>query len=491
MMKQPFTAKYFFTIIILIAIEIVGIQSVFAEIKLPAIVSSNMVLQRNTTIEIWGWAGADEKIKIKFSWLEKPEEIITDKQGNWKIEVKTTNSKAAQTITLKSETSNIVLENVLFGEVWLCSGQSNMQQPVKGYNGQPTFGSMQAIVNSNNPNLRLFTVARNRSKIQLNNVEKYTPWQEAKPTTVANFSAVAYFFGQQLQKTLDVPVGLIHSSWGGSKIEAWMSAEVISNYQKVDLDKIDATKQPNRKPTLLFNAMIYPILKYKIKGALWYQGESNRAEPNKYTKLFPAMVKDWRVGFNVGNFPFYYAQITPFSYDKNKPKEKRINSAFIREAQLKCLDLIPNSGMAVTLDVGDQFSIHPPKKKQVADRLLYNALSKTYGYKNTAYLSPIYTSLKIEKDKVRLSFKNVEMGLFAYQDLEGFEIAGEDKVFYPASAKIVKRNQVLVKSDKVKNPVAVRYAWNNWVKASLFGANLLPVSSFRTDHWIVESQNDK
>ena len=483
MMKQPFTTKYFFTIIILIALEIVGIQSVFAEIKLPAIVSSNMVLQRNTTIEIWGWAAADEKIKIKFSWLEKPEEIITDKQGNWKIEVKTTNSKAAQTITLKSETSNIVLENILFGEVWLCSGQSNMQQPIKGYNGQPTFGALQAIVNSKNPNLRLFTVGRKASKTPLNKLIKHISWQEAAPNTVSDFSAVAYFFGQQLQKTLDVPVGLIHSSWGGSKIEAWMSKESLSTYRKVDLTTIDITEKPNQKPTLLFNSMINPLIPYTIKGALWYQGESNRNAPEMYKKLFPAMVKDWRSKWNIGDFPFYYVQISPFLYGNNNAVKKGENSAFIREAQMQCLDKIPNAGIAITLDIGDQFFIHPPKKKEVADRLLFNALNKTYGYKAIDAEAPVYDSFEIKGQNIKLNFKNVKMGLFTYNTLNDFEIAGPDKVFYPATAKIVKRNQVLVKSDKVKNPVAVRYAWKNWVKASLFGTNLLPVSSFRTDTW--------
>tara|TARA_R110002051_G_scaffold319452_1_gene403543 strand:+ start:16289 stop:17752 length:1464 start_codon:yes stop_codon:yes gene_type:complete len=483
MIKYKLKKNYISKVIILLLIQIVVLQTTKAEIKLPAIVSSNMVLQRNTTIELWGWAKAKEKIKIKTSWLEKPKIIETDSNGNWSVEIKTTNSKEIQEIYLKSKESNIILKNILFGEVWLCSGQSNMQQPLKGFYGQPTFGSLQTIINSNNPKLRLFTVNIKGSKFPLKDLDKYNSWQEATPNSVPNFSAVAYFFGLQLQKILDVPVGLIHSSWGGSKIEAWMSKEVLSNYQKIDLDKINASKNANIKPNLLYNAMIHPIIRYKIKGALWYQGESNRSEPNKYEKLFPAMVKDWRARFNLGDFPFYYTQIAPFSYDRNKPIEKRINSAFIREAQLKCLDLIPNSGIAITLDIGDKFSIHPPKKKQVANRLLYNALSKTYGFKNIEYVSPIYKALKIENKAIKLFFKNIKTGLYTYNNLKGFEISGVDKIFHPATAKIVNRNQVLVKSDKVKKPIAVRYAWKNWVQASLFGANLLPVSSFRTDNW--------
>jgi sialate O-acetylesterase len=473
-------------ITLFILIQLAALESVRAEIKLPAIVSSNMVLQRNTTIEIWGWAAANENIEIEASWLEKSENVKADKEGNWRLEIKTTNSKDAQRIILKSKTSHIVLENILFGEVWLCSGQSNMQQPVKGFNGQPTFGAMQAIVNSHNSNLRLFTVARKGATSPQNDIKKYTGWQEATPKNVPEFSAVAYFFGQQLQKTLGVPVGLIHTSWGGSTIEAWMSIEALKPYQKVNLENIANAKNPNQTPTLLFNAMLHPLVKYKIKGAIWYQGESNRLAPDAYKKLFPAMVKDWRARFKIGNFPFYYVQIAPFSYDRNKPLKSRVNSAYLREAQLQSLDVIPNAGIAISMDVGDEFSIHPPKKKEVAHRLLYNALHQTYGYKAINCCSPMYSSFKVEKGSIKLSFKNLQTGLYAFHKLEGFEIAGADKIFYPADAKIVNRKKVVVRSAKVPSPVAARYAWKNWIIGSLYGTNILPVSSFRTDKWNTE-----
>ncbi len=205
------------TIISLFAILLIlNVESTNAEVRLPAIVSSDMVLQRNTTIVLWGWADAKEKITIEASWLSEPLNIRADKEGNWRSEVKTTNSKDPQTIAIKTDASDITLENILFGEVWLCSGQSNMQQPINGYSGQPTYGSTMAIANANNPNLRLFTVDRVGSKTPLNEVEKYSAWQQASPKNVADFSAVAYFFGQELQKILDVPVGMIHTSWGGA-----------------------------------------------------------------------------------------------------------------------------------------------------------------------------------------------------------------------------------------------------------------------------------
>lgn len=462
---------------------IIFTQSIKAEVKLPAIVSSNMVLQRNTTVVFWGWADEKEKITIEASWIEEIINIEADKEGNWQIEVKTTDSKDPQNIKIKSLTSDIILENVLFGEVWLCSGQSNMQQPIKGYNGQPTFGSVMSTAKSNNPNLRLFSVDRIGSKSPLKDVKKYTPWQQASPESVLDFSAIGYFFGEQLQQILDCPVGMIHTSWGGSSVEAWISNEVISSYQEVNLDTVDIKKGTNKIPSALFNSMINPLVSYNIKGVLWYQGESNRKEPENYKKLFPAMVQDWRTRWSIGNFPFYFVQIAPYQYGNKEDYHAEVNSAFIREAQLKCLELIPNSGIAITMDLGDEYCIHPPKKKEVADRLLYNALNQTYGYKTIDYASPIYDSLEFEDGGIIVHFKNAETGIYAYDELNDFEIAGEDKVFYPAEAKIVKRRNVFVKSDMVTKPVAVRYAWQNWAVGTLFDTNLLPASSFRTDDW--------
>jgi sialate O-acetylesterase len=480
-------------LIILIAVcNLLFPQSFKAEVKLPAIVSSNMVLQRNTTVVIWGWADANEKIIIKTSWLKDKITFKADKNGDWKIEVKTTNSKEAQFIKINSKKSDILLDNILFGEVWLCSGQSNMEQPLSGYNGQPTYEGLMTITKSYNKNLRIFNVAKIASKTPLKQIKKFSGWEQTSPKNVSKFSAVAYFFGQQLQEVLDCPVGMIHTSWGGSRVEAWMSKEVLNSYKKVNLENVNIKKSPQHKPTVLFNAMINPLIPYTIKGALWYQGESNRKQPNEYKKLFPAMVKDWRIRWEIGNFPFYYVQIAPYLYDNNNNAfQKNENSALIREAQLACLDLIPNSGIAITMDIGDENSIHPPKKKEVADRLLFNALYQTYGYKTLDYVGPTYTSLEIKEDGILLSFSNAEKGLYAYNGLTGFEIAGADKVFYPATAAIFKKKKVLVKSDKVTNPVAVRYAWRNWISGTLYDTNLLPASSFRTDNWNNATRSEK
>lgn len=467
----------------LLAILFFYVGTVNAAVKLPAIISSHMVLQRNTTVKIWGWADKNEKIEITTSWTNSTINTTADASGDWRIDLKTTDSKSGQTIIIKSKASNIVLSDVVFGEVWLCSGQSNMQQPVKGYTGQPSFGSNSTIAHANNPNLRLFTVVRVASKTPLKDLDKYTGWEAAKSDNVAQFSAVGYYFAQQLQEILDVPVGIIHTSWGASPVEAWMSKETLVPYKEVNITDDDVKNRPNRTPVVLFNAMIQPLIPYNIKGVLWYQGEANRSSSEEYKKLFPAMIKDWRNRWNIGDFPIYFAQIAPFAYGNFNAYTYETNAAFMREAQMQCVDLIPNSGIAVTMDLGDANSIHPPMKKEVADRMLYCALNQTYGYKEVACLAPSYDSLSIKNGAIQLSFKDAEQGLYAYDQLKDFEIAGTDKLFVPAEAKILNNKTISVSSDKVPNPVAVRYGWKNYIMGTLFGANLLPVSSFRTDSW--------
>jgi len=454
-----------------------------AEVRLPAIVSSNMVLQRDTTIALWGWADAEENISISASWLDRPIKVRAGLSGKWAVEVRTNNSIDPQTIEIQSKTSRILLENILFGEVWLTSGQSNMEQPMQGYLGQPTFGSQQAILHAANDNLRLFTVVKEADTTPREELGGHVGWQSATPASAKNFSAVSYFYGQQLQQILGVPVGMIHTSWGGSLVESWMSTESLSPIKEIDLAEVDL-ERGNRFPTVLFNAMINPLIPYTIKGALWYQGESNASQPEEYEKLFPAMVADWRTRWGIGDFPFYYVQISPYQYywpDSEKAEVDHL-VAQMREAQLQCLDLIPNSGMAVLMDVGHRTVIHPPKKKEVADRLLYNALNKTYGYEAVDFSGPVYDAMEIADDRIHLTFRHADRGLYSKGDSSNWEIAGADKVFYPALAT-VNREGVVVRSERVKEPVAVRYAWRSWATGTLFGANMLPASSFRTDNW--------
>ena len=447
-------------------------------IKLPSIIASNMVLQRNTSVKIWGWATPGEKISIKASWISEILKITASENGRWEIAIKTTLSKESQSIQLKSSESNINLENILFGEVWVCSGQSNMRMPLKGYTGQPTFAGNLAVATSKNDNLRLFSISENGSPTPLDSVSNYKKWEIAAPETSKDFSAVAYFYGKQLQEILDVPVGLIMTSWGGTRIQPWMSKEAVAHFLDVNEVKKDTTEKYKRIPSAIFNAMINPITSYTIKGAIWYQGETNRNEPKIYQKLLPEMVKDWRKQWNIGDFPFYYVQIAPNKYvDKSK-------SQYLREAQLKALVVIPNSGMAVLSDIGSDVTIHPPRKKEVAERLLLIALNKTYGMKDVDCTGPVYKSMTEKEGALFLSFDAAETGIFSPEtELSDFEIAGEDKIFYPAKAEIIAHKQVKIYSLDVKIPVAVRYGWNNWFVGTLYDNNMLPASSFRTDDW--------
>jgi sialate O-acetylesterase len=448
----------------------------YANVKLPAIVSSNMVLQRNTTINLWGWADANEKISIEASWMNQVLNIEADDKGGWSIHVQTTNSKEPQIIKIVSESSNIILENILFGEVWLCSGQSNMEMPVKGYNNQPVNGSLEAIINAANSNIRLFTVKKNASLIPLEDVAG--EWLFANPQSVKDFSAVGYFFGKKLNALLDIPIGLIHTSWGASKVEAWMDEETISEFGKIEIAKEIPEKYPQHSPVLLYNGMLHPLQNYSIKGVVWYQGESNITNADEYLRLFPAMVKQWRNQWQQGKLPFYYVQIAPFKYWGNNP-------VYLREAQLKCIQLIENSGMVVTLDIGDCEFIHPPEKRIIGDRLAYWALLKDYGFEGIACSGPVYKKFEITQDgKINLFFDNCPNGLSSFGvPLSGFEIAGNDKIFHRAAATINENRTVTVFSEEVANPVAARYAFIHCPVGTLFNIEGLPASSFRTDDW--------
>lgn len=454
-----------------------------ARIKLPALVSSNMVLQRDANINLWGKSLPNEIVALECSWLNGMVETQADSTGRWKVQVRTTKSKNKQTIKIIDKESVVKLENILFGEVWLCSGQSNMECTMSGYYNQPVLGKNEALLEARNPNLRLFTVKKEAAKQPLEKLKSFEPWVEAGMESVSNFSATAYFFGEQLQKQLQVPVGLIVSAWGGSAIEPWISEEALDD-RMIQLSDYPEKTSKNRTNTLLYNAMINPIVNYTIKGVLWYQGESNRHNPLDYAQFQQCMVKDWRSRWQQGDFPFYYVQISPYNYNDLTAFSSYSNTAYVREQQLIALDSIPKSGMVVTLDNGEENCIHPANKKLVATRLLYQALNKTYGFSSIDCEGPKYTHLETQDNNLLVYFDHIENGMYSPSGLANFEVAGEDKVFYPAEAKFKSRKPYLVlHSDKVANPVAVRYCWSNWCVGSLYDTNGNPASSFRSDKW--------
>lgn len=446
--------------------------NIAGKVLLPAIFSDGMVLQQKAEVALWGATDQyKQNITVSTSWNNKQYTTVPDENGQWRLKVETPSYGGPYHITI-SDGESLTINNILVGEVWLCSGQSNMDMRVSGRYGDPVIGSLDAIVTSENPCIRMFTVGSKLISEPQPNCKG--EWLAASSETVPEFSAAAYFFARKLNEVLKVPVGIVHASYGGSRVEAWMSHEGISTFKG---------NAGVRNECILFNGMINPIVGYGIKGCLWYQGEANVDAPDLYTQLFPGMVTDWRRLWKQGDFPFIYAQIAPYNY--NKGLEKGKNSAYLREAQLKCLDLIPSSGMITLMDVGDARTIHPMDKQTVGKRFAYKALEQVYGKKGFVAAGPVYRSMQIEGNEVTLFFDNVGKGLTSFRlPMTDFEVAGADRQFYPAKVRFGKDMKTLIVSaSEVKNPVAVRYAFKDYVKGSLYNIYGLPASSFRTDNW--------
>jgi sialate O-acetylesterase len=447
------------------------------EVSLPAIIGSNMVLQQQTQVPLWGKARHNATLKLTTSWDHLSYSTLIAADGSWRVLIKTPAAGGPYTIVL-DDGKELVLSNVLIGEVWICSGQSNMEMPVKGFKNTPVLHSNELLLEADNPRLRLFRLERGQSR-QPEEDCKATPWEEANALSVKEFSAVGYQFAKALQERLKVPVGIIMSTWGGTTIEAWMNKNSLASFPEIKiLPATDTSKINKNEPTVLFNAMIHPLVGYGIKGVIWYQGEQNRVDPQLYDRLMAAMVQEWRKIWKSGDWPFYYVQIAPYAYhDTLGP------AAPLREAQQKAQGQISHSGMVVSMDAGEEGSIHPADKTTIGRRLLYWALADTYGWKGLAYASPVYNSMKIVKDVVNISFDNAPNGLTAFgKPLAAFEIAGEDRKFFPAKARITGAG-ITVRSDSVRAPVAVRYAFRDWVVGDLYNTEGLPVAPFRTDNF--------
>lgn len=453
------------------------------KVQLPTFFSDNMVLQQQTNINLWGKATPNQSVEITVSWNKEPIRTMADLSGNWRVSLPTPIADGMEHQLEFNDGELTIVNNVLLGEVWLCSGQSNMEMPMKGFKNQPIDNSTMAVVRSKNKEIRMFTVKRN-STIDLQN-DLTGDWQLAAPASTGEFSATAYYFGKLLNETLEVPVGLIVSSWGGSSVEAWMDSQMLQSFTEVKLPK-EATdiKEKNRTPTTLYNAMINPLVGYTMKGLIWYQGESNYDRAHSYTQMFTNMIQGWRNKWNQGAFPVYYAQIAPYDYSLVTAKGKEvINSAYLREAQAAVELHVENTGMAVLMDAGMEKCIHPSDKRVVGERLGLQALAKTYQLNGVNADSPIFKEFEVKNDTLIVSFERSGMWVTAPKGkLTNFEVAGEDKLFYPATAWI-ERSKVLVKSERVKKPVAVRYGFKNFVEGDLFGTEGLPVSSFRSDNW--------
>jgi sialate O-acetylesterase len=473
---------------LLLMMAVGGTATALAEVKLPCIFGSNMVLQQHSEAPLWGEARPGATLVVETSWDGRRYAVEVGGDGRWRQTVNTVGAGGPYEITL-SDGDTITLANVMLGEVWLCSGQSNMEMPVKGYRNQPTTDANRHILRSRNSNIRCITAPRAAAVAPQGDFARKVMWQEAAPAATGSFSATAYHFGKLLNELLDVPVGLICVSYGGSTIEAWMSREALADFPDVRIPKGEGDMKPaNRTPTTLYNAMLSPVVGYAMRGCIWYQGESNYEAPDSYEHLLPAMVRSWRRVWEAGDFPVYYAQIAPFDYASLPPYRKggKYNSAFLRDAQRKSESVIPNAAMAVLMDCGEERCIHPADKHLAGERLGLQALARTYGLTGFAYASPSYKEMKVSGDTVTVYFDNAPLGLTSYgRELTLFELAATDRKFYPARSVIGfgKLASVTLTCPQVKKPVAVRYAFKDFVVGDLFGTEGLPVSSFRTDSW--------
>lgn len=467
-----------FKILILLLLAVAMLQ---AQIKVASILGDNMVLQRNTEVKLWGKSKPNDKLTIRVSWNKLTLKTISDEDGNWLVKVKTTEAGGPHIISISNSNQKVELKNILLGEVWLCSGQSNMEMPVKGGFNSPINGAFDALLEADNSNIRLFTLNKASSKTTQDTC--VGSWSAANAESVSKFSAVGYFYAKQLQRILNVPVGMICSSWGGSSIEAWINKITMAKFpEPLKLNTQEKTPQHQRASNL-YNGMINPIKKYAIKGAIWYQGEQNRQEYLYYAGLMKGLVENWRNDFGVGSFPFYFVQIAPYWYNNSKDT---LSGKFCDE-QLKASMEIPNCGMVVTADLGEEKNIHPAEKVTIGKRLAAMALSETYGIKGIPNKTPYLKNAVVKDSFILVSFENAPNGVSSFgKVLTNFEIAGEDKLFYPAKATInLKSNQLTVSAKEVIKPVAVRYGYCNFPqgKGFLYNTMGLPVAPFRTDNW--------
>lgn len=450
-----------------LAVALFAVSAAWADVTLPRVISDGMVLQRDAELPIWGKAAAGERVTVKLA--DSQATATADKDGHWMVRLPALPAGGPHTMSIQGNNS-ITLKNVLIGEVWVCSGQSNMEWPMSRVND-----SEQEIASANYPQIRLFRVTRKKADEELDDVE--ATWQATSPKSVEDFSAVGFLFGRYLHKHLNVPIGLIESAWGGTPAEHWTPASAFA----ADASLKETSDHPHaqevmKTPSVLYNGMIAPLIPYAIRGAIWYQGESNVPMGEHYHKLFSSMITGWRNEWGQGDFPFLYVQIAPWKYEKidGWPPE---GCPLVREGQLQTLAL-PNTGMVVTMDIGNVEDIHPTNKQEVGRRLGLAARAIAYG-ESLVYSGPVFKSMTTDGDRAVAHFDHVGGGLMADSgDLTTFEIAGDDGKFVPAKARI-DGDTVVVQSAEVAEPKAVRYAWKDDAVPNLFNKEGLPASPFR------------
>ena len=458
------------TLIIILVLSFFSIN-MYGRIILPSVFADNMVLQQNSEVAIWGWSDPGETIRIIASWNKDTVKVKADNSSKWTTSIKTIAAGGPYSIQILGN-GKVQLNNVMLGEVWICSGQSNMEMSVnwKLINGE------EEAAKAANANIRIFHVEKTGAEYPQQNCN--ASWAVCSPESMRASSAVGYFFARELQQKLNVPVGIIVSAWGGTPAEVWIEKSLVENNPVLNKSKYNEHFDgwPGEAGTT-YNSMIAPIVPYGIAGAIWYQGESNCGNYPIYSLLMKTLIENWRADFKK-DFPFYFVQIAPFAYGEKGTSE------YLREQQELASRTIPKTGMAVISDLVDDIKdIHPKNKHDVGKRLAAYALAETYKQNMGEYKSPFYESMNIEKDKVRIRFSHATEGLRCTgKSPVKFMIAGEDQKFVPGTAKI-EGNEVIVSSKLVKAPVAVRFCFDDTTMPDIFSANGLPLAPFRTDQW--------
>jgi len=489
-------------------------STAWSDVTLPGVFGDNMVLQRGMKVPVWGKSAPGEKVFVAING-EKAR-TKAGKNGRWMVRLNKMKAGGPYELTVNGD--NIVsFKNVMVGDVWVCSGQSNMAWPVERVRHIED-----DIAGANFNEIRYFSASYDRSDTPLYDFSRENSgWTPCTPETVKKFSAVAFFYGRELHKELNVPIGLLHASIGGTVLEAWMSRESLEsepdlvpiieywdelkkNWPKVkerydtEIARLEQEKAvgnwipekpkqprgPNSSAfySCLYNAMIAPMIPFGIKGVIWYQGESNTVRAWQHTIQFPAMIRGWREAWDQSTFPFIYVQLANWETETWPIHGRAVTWAEMRESQLKTLSA-PKTGMAVIIDIGDGYNAHPNNKWDVGRRLALSALHVAYG-RDGVYSGPIYNSMKIDGNSVRLTFSHVAGGLTAGNEdtLKGFTIAGEDREFKAADARI-EGSEVVVSSKDISHPVAARYGWDDNPECTFYNSAGLPASPFRTDDW--------
>jgi sialate O-acetylesterase len=486
------------------------------DVTLPALFGNHMVLQQGQEDRVWGRADPDEEVTVRIA--DQDRTTKADRDGKWAVTLEAMKAGGPHTMTVRGK-NTITLDDVLVGEVWLCSGQSNMQLAVAGAKDAELETRAARF-----PRIRLITVPQVGT--QEPQADFQGRWEACSPETVGQFSAVGYFFGRQLHETLDVPIGLIDDSWGGSACEAWVRRDLLEaderyeplierwatieqGYPKAKAkyeeqlaawkdaaaqaraegkqpprqpQSPDAQMRGNARPGNIYNGVLKPTIGYGLRGVIWYQGESNSGRAYQYRDLFPLMIKSWREEWGIGDFPFYWVQLADYMAEKPEPAGSAW--AELREAQTMTLEKLPHTGQAVIIDLGEGQDIHPRNKQDVGKRLARWALARDYGV-DVAYSSPTYKTMETRDEKIVVTFDHVGGGLkpFDVPEARGFAIAGSDRQFVRAQARTVGKDKVEVWSDEVSDPVAVRYAWADNPVCNLYSQEGLPATPFRTDDW--------